>query len=281
MRCLSAAFLASLLIANTAYSQTADSASSEAARLDSLRSQFRVRVPPRAMFSALLVRSAPSMSANSPTAFGGSTGDAFIGASYATRARFVSEGDGVAAGGISLGSPTHAFGVDIILNSYSTVHSGFLKDAGIDFQLNRELPGNWGIALGWENPIHWGYKQINSPYAAISKWLQLKDADSDLLSAMMLTVGVGSGRFQSEASYEADRHRINVFGSVAVRVLAPLAVIADWTGQDLMVLGSVAPFARIPLVLSGGVADITRNAGDGPRVVFSGGFGFNILDWFR
>lgn len=281
MRCLSASLVASFLIANAAYSQTTDTASTGAGRLDSLRTQFRIRVPPRTMFKGLLPRSAPSMGANSPTAFGGSTGDAFIGASYATRARFVSAGDGVAAGGISIGSPARTFGLDIVLTSYSTVHTGFMRHAGIDLQLNRELPGDWGIALGWENPIHWGYRQSDSPYGAVSKWLQLKDTDWEPFSAMMITMGLGSGRFQSEASYSAGYNGVNVFGSVAVRLLPALAIITDWTGQDLMVLGSVAPFSRIPVVVSGGVADITGNAGDGARIVFSGGMAFNVLDWFN
>src|SRR5215210_3961672 len=159
MRCLPVSFLASFLIATAASGQTSDSTTSEAARLDSLRSLFRVRVPPSAIFNGLLVRSAPSMGANSPTAFGGTTGDAFIGASFTTRARYVSESDGVVAGGISLGNPVKTFGIDLVLTSFSTVRTGFMRTAGIDVQLNRELPGDLGIALGWENAVYWGDRQ--------------------------------------------------------------------------------------------------------------------------
>ena len=279
MRYLFASFLVLLLLADAGLGQTADSVPQDAGRLDSLRSQFLIPVPPRNMFKELLTRSSPSMGANSPSAFGGSTGDAFIGANYTRRARYVSVHDGAAAAGFSLGSPARSLGVDITVLSHSTVRTGFMRNGGIDLQLNRELPGSWGIAFGWENPINWGYEQTGSPYGVISKWLQLRE-DSELLSAMMVTLGVGSGRFQSEAAYLAGKHGINVFGSVAIRLSPALSGIADWTGQDLTVLGSIAPFNRIPIVVSGGVADITHNAGDGRRLVFAGGWSFNVLDWF-
>jgi len=55
---------------------------------------------------------------------------------------------------------------------------------------------------------------------------------------------------------------------------------ADWNGQDLFAGVSLAPSRRVPVVINAGVADLTRNAGDGPRFILSAGFGFRFLPPF-
>jgi hypothetical protein len=66
-----------------------------------------------------------------------------------------------------------------------------------------------------------------------------------------------------------------VFGNVAVRVAQPVSLIAEWSGQDLGVGVSVAPFKNIPLVITPAVRDIV-GAGDGPRFVLGTGFAFKF-----
>jgi len=59
--------------------------------------------------------------------------------------------------------------------------------------------------------------------------------------------------------------------SVGVRVLSPLSLIADWTGQDLMLGASIVPFVRLPLFIAPAFADVTGSAGDGARFVLGVG----------
>ena len=68
----------------------------------------------------------------------------------------------------------------------------------------------------------------------------------------------------------------NVFGSVGLRVVEPVSVIADWTGQDLTLGTSIAPFRNFPLVITPAVADVTGNAGDGARFILGVGFGYSF-----
>ena len=161
--------------------------------------------------------------------------------------------------------------------SFSTVRDGFFKRMGVDLELHRYLGSGFAIAAGWENAIKRGFQDTDpSHYGVVSKWLQLREDDSAPFSAVMLTFGVGDGRFRSEDDEDNDVSTANVFGSVGVRVLGPASIIADWTGQDLYLGGSVAPLKRWQLVLSSGFADVTGSAGDGARWVVSGGFAFHL-----
>lgn len=248
---------------------------------DSLRAQYLLPVPATLRIAPLRPRSSPSMGANSPIAFGGRTGDVFVGASATARARQVQAVDGTYGAGFSLGDPGRWVSLDVTVISFSSFRSGFWKRGGVDLQLSRDLPGGFAIAAGWETALHWGRTDGgSSKYAVVSKWLQLRD-DSQAFSAVMLTAGVGTGRFvYVDLASPTPPARANVFGSAAVRVAPPLSLIADWTGEDLTAMASIAPFRRFPLSVSAGFADITGRVGESPRFVASGGVAFNLGDVF-
>ena len=95
----------------------------------------------------------------------------------------------------------------------------------------------------------------------------------------MVSAGVGGGRFRSQDDVDNDVDGVGVFGSVGVRILAPVTLVADWTGQDLTVLGSLTPFRNVSLIVAAGFADITGYARDDrPRPVGSVSYGFNFLN---
>lgn len=240
----------------------------EAQAPDSLRARFRLAEPPVIEATSPARRPAPAMGANSPTAFGAAYGDAFVGASYTARARNVDAGDGAVAMGIGVGDPWRWVGVEVDVVSFSTLRSGWANRVGVDLIVHRLLPGGFGVAAGWESLLQRGYTDGDrSRYLVVSRWTQFRDDDSAWFSGLVLSAGVGDGRFRSFDDWQADRDRVNVFGSAALRVAGPVSVAADWTGQDLMLAGSVAPLARFPLVLSAGMADVTGRAGDGARFV--------------
>jgi hypothetical protein len=95
------------------------------------------------------------------------------------------------------------------------------------------------------------------------------------LSRVAVTAGVGTGQFQTESALDDDSDGVNVFGNVAVRVAQPVSLIAEWSGQDLGVGVSIAPFKNIPLVITPAVRDLV-GAGDGPRFVLGTGFAFKF-----
>ena len=278
---LPAVLLGALLLGGAPLTaQTGDEAA-PAGHPDSLRARFYVPEPPRDWGRDLRPHASPSLGANSPVAFGGRTGDVFAAASATARARQVQAVDGSYAVGFALGDPDRLVSLDVAVISFSSFRSGFWKRGAIDLQLSRSLPSGFSVAAGWEAPVTWGATDGGSSrYVALSKWTPLRERDDQAFSAVMLTAGIGDGRFQSIEAFSAGENGVGVFGSVGIRVAAPLAVVADWTGQDLTALVSVAPFRRLPLSLSFGMADLTGRVGETPRFVASGGVGLNLGELF-
>jgi hypothetical protein len=216
------------------------------------------------------------MGANSPGGFGARWGDAFVGAAYQANIRNSPASDGAVAAGVGLGNPWTLVGLDVAVVSFSTLRSGWGNRMGMDFKVHRILPGLIGIAVGWESALlRGGTDGLRSRYAAASRWFQLREDDA-VFSALVVSAGVGNGRFVRPDDWAAGE-RIGYFGSVAFRVAPPLSVIADWTGQDLALATSVAPFERHSVILVAGFVDLTGTAGDdGPRFVTSASYGFRF-----
>lgn len=216
----------------------------------------------------------PGMAANSPTGFGADWGYVFVAASYQARTRYLTNDDGAVGAGFGLGDARGAVGLQLGLISFSTLDSGFGKRGGVDLHLHKTLPADIGLAVGWESALHWGEDDSGSAqYVAASKWFTLSEDDRRPFSALMLSAGLGNGRFQLEDDMAAGEDALSPFGSLAVRVAAPVSLIADWTGQDLMLAGSLAPLKRHGVVVTAGMMDVTRTAGDGPRFVLGVSFG--------
>lgn len=260
---------------------------------DSLRAQFQLPVPPASTAAdALIYRTSPSMGGSSPSGYGASFGDFYIGATFTSRARDSQGVDGTMAMGIGLGDPQQWIGVDVDVFFFTTLGSGgrdirwaFGDRMGMDLVVHRYLPGDMAIAVGWENVLLKGFTDARrdplngaSRYVTVSKWWQLRESDSDWFSAAMLSVGAGDGRFQSEDSWLNNREEINGFASIGLRIAGPVAAVADWNGEDLLLLASVAPLPRFPVILTLGFADITGAAGDGARFVMSGGYSANLVE---
>lgn len=221
----------------------------------------------------------PAATIASPTAFGVQMGEAFVGATYQARTRFTHVRDGAGVIGVGLGDRDRYVGLEVALTSYSTLRGGGpLQTGGVSFKLHRALGPDWGIAAGVENAVLWGGSDTGrSPYLVTTRDFHLTADDTRPFSSIAATLGVGGGRFRSEQQIVNDRKTANVFGALGIQILQPVALTADWSGQDLLAGVSVTPIRRIPLVINAGWADLTRNAGDGPRFYVSAGLGFRWL----
>ncbi|MEH2111968.1 hypothetical protein [Nostoc sp.] len=137
------------------------------------------------------------------------------------------------------------------------------------------FPNNLAIAVGVENAATFGSPDGGSSvYGVVSKVFQLKNDITEPFSTVTVSLGLGGGRFRSEYDVQKGIDSVNVFSSVALRLAEPISLIADWTGQDLTIGTSIAPFQNIPFVITPAVADITGNAGDGARFILGFGFGY-------
>lgn len=222
---------------------------------------------------------APATSISTPTGFGASWGQVYAGVSLVNRARGNNQADGSATIGFGLGNPRRFLGLDVVTNIISLSDSGgqdaFAGSGSVDFKVHRVLPGAIGIAVGWENALAWGDAQNrdSSVYGVVSRAFPLQPNNLRNPMPLLLSLGVGGGRFRSEEAIRNQEGGVGVFGSAALRVTPQISLLANWTGQDLNAGVSFIPFAEIPFSLTLGAIDLTGSAGDGARFGLSLGYG--------
>lgn len=225
-----------------------------------------------------IVEASPSLTIFNPTGYGADRNTGYISATYQSRTRFVENDDGAVAIGFGFGDARELVGVEV---SY-TLASVFGENrdfgtGGFNVKVHREFPDDWAVAAGWNGVVFLGEDDgvEDSIYGTVTKVIRTRESIASPFSRVALTAGVGNGQFRSEEALEDDENSVNVFGSVAVRVAKPVSIIAEWTGQDLAVGASIAPFKNIPFVITPAVRDIT-GAGDGARFVLGAGLGFRF-----
>lgn len=223
------------------------------------------------------LRASPALSIVIPTAFGADRNTGFISATYQERTRFSDVDDGGLGIGIGLGDARNAVGVEL---SYAIASFGSNRDfgtGGFNVKVHRQLGNGWAVAGGWNGFLNIGDENDfeDSVYGVVSKIIRTREDINSPFSRVAITAGVGSGQFRTEDAVTDDEDNINVFGNVAVRVVQPVSLIAEWSGQDLGVGLSIAPFKNIPLVITPAVRDIV-GAGDGARFVLGAGFAFKF-----
>lgn len=216
----------------------------------------------------------PSVTIQTPSAYGKSWGSASVGLGLQSRTRFTDTADGVIGFGIGFGDAQKSVGLDV---SLGIVDLDNLQDGTISFKLHRRLPEDFAVAFGVKNVLTFGETDGGtSAYGVVTKMFRLQDSDTKSFSRLYVSVGIGGGQFRSESDINNKVDSIGVFGSVALRVAQPVNAIAEWTGQDLTLGLSITPFKNTPLVISPAVSDITGNAGDGARFIFGIGYGFSF-----
>ena len=259
---------------------TSQPAASNQQELQALQKQFTLpepRVVERPVPRALGL---PGSSVGSPSAFGADWGDVFAGFSFQERTRFTDKADGAVVAGFGIGDAQKLVGLEVAVTVFDLIDDTF-QDGGISFKLHHDFGDGFAVAAGVENAIIWGGLDTNSSaYGVVSKVFRFKDA-TQLFSTLTVNLGLGGGRFRSEDDVFDGDDSINVFGSAGLRVIEPISVIADWTGQDLNLGVSLVPFRNIPLTITPAIADVTSNAGDGARFVLSIGYGLSLTPPIR
>jgi hypothetical protein len=163
--------------------------------------------------------------------------------------------------------------------SFSTVNSGVGDRTAVDLHLHRALGDVWRLAVGWESVVA-GYRITRDSgenlYVVGSRWVQFRSDPNAPFGVAMLSLGIGSGRFQLKEEFYEERGGVGVFGSFGIRVAPPVTLIAEWTGQDLMLATSLTPFRNQHLAITAGFAEVTGAAGDGARFAIGGSLGYDF-----
>ncbi len=218
-------------------------------------------------------RASPSLSIAIPTGFGADKNTVFVSGTYQEQTRYTNDDDGAVGIGIGLGDAQKAVGVEL---SYTVASFGNNRDfgsGGFNVKLHRQFAQGWAVAAGWNGILNLGDGNDfeHSIYGTVSKIFRTQADITRPFSRIAFTAGVGSGQFRTEDAVDDDDYNVNVFGNVAVRIAQPVSLIAEWSGQDLGVGLSIAPFKNIPFVITPALRDIT-GAGDEARFVLGTGF---------
>jgi S-layer homology domain len=224
-----------------------------------------------------------------PSAFGLSWGNVFIGSSYqaSTRAALFlnppgtgqSRQDGAAYLGFGLGDARNFLGLETVATSYGTIFSGFLKNSSLSFKLHKQFGDNFAIAGGYENAVLLS-KNLDGGQTGygVASFVVNPDANVGFFSNTTISLGGGAGRFRNVGDIRNGKNSYGVFGSLGTRLSPNFSLVADWNGQDLNVGLPITVYlndsATIQLVPS--VVDLVNKETGGSRFTINGGLGFRF-----
>ncbi len=213
--------------------------------------------------------SSPALSIYIPVGYGADRNTLFFTGSYQNSVRRDDGSVGAGGIGVGLGDAAKAVGVELSYALETTDHD--FGDGGFNVKVHRLLGRDASIAAGWNGFLNIGRNDFEqSKYGVITKVFRTQESLDTPFSRVAVTVGVGDGQFRSNGAVHAGDNNVNVFGNVSLRVVRPVSFIAEWTGQDLGLGLSIAPFRNFPFVITPAVRDLA-GAGDGPRFVLGAG----------
>lgn len=223
-------------------------------------------------------KSSPGSTLGSPSAYGAKWGNSFAGLSYASQPDNADKADGSAVLGMGFGDPVRAVGLEMSIGIISLTDS-FADSGSVGFKLHKVIPeaGNLGVAVGWSNALKWGDAQQSKDtiYGVVTKRFALRPEANHQLP-LTISLGAGTGGFRSNGAIKAGENTPNVFASAGLQVIPELSLISNWTGNQLNLGVSAAPFRQIPLVFSMGVSDVTNITDGGSRFLFNVGYSLNF-----
>ncbi len=221
-------------------------------------------------------RGAPAITIANPYGFGGDGGKFFVGASFASDTRFRSlDSDGGMVFGAAFGNARKAVGLEL---SYTMASFGNNRDfgtGGFNAKIHRVIGRDAAVALGYNGFLNIGDDNDfeDSIYGVVTKIFRMRENLNSPFSRVAVSAGLGNGQYRTFEAFLDDDDQINVFGSLAFRVARPVSFITEWTGQDLALGLSIAPFKNIPLTITPALRDV---AGGDDSVHFALGVGLGF-----
>ena len=216
----------------------------------------------------------PGLTILSPTGFGVDNWTPFIGATFQSETRYSDTSDGGMVFGIGAGDAREAVGVEV---SYTVASFGGSRDfgtGGFNLRIHRRFSEDFAGAIGWNGIITTGDVDFeDSIYGVVTKIFTLNEDITQPFSRIAVNAGIGNGMFRTEDAVDDGDDTVGVFGGIAIRLAEPVSLITEWTGQDLAIGLSIAPFPNSNFVITPAVRDIT-GAGDEARFVLGGGISF-------
>ncbi|MEH2423350.1 MAG: hypothetical protein V7K48_21300 [Nostoc sp.] len=227
-------------------------------------------------------KAAPGSTAGTPSAYGASFGQAYIGGGLLTPiVKHKDREDGSLSLGFGLGNAAKSVGLEVNVN-ITSVGGGdsfdFGDSGGVGFKLHKYLGDGTAVAIGWSNPIKWGdvRKAKDTIYGVVTKSFLLQPDNQNNKLPLTVSVGLGSGAFRSKGALEADENTVNLFASLGLRVIPEVSLVSSWTGNRLNIGASFAPLKKTPIVINTIFTNVTDNIDTGLGFALSAGYSFQF-----
>jgi len=229
----------------------------------------------------------PGSSAGTPSGYGASAGQVYIGVGLFLPLEDDSDGfvDGSYSVGFGLGDPVKSVGLEVNAN-FTSAGGDALKGGEFDvgtsgymgLKLHKYFADGTAVALGWSNPLKWGESSNNKDtiYGVVTKAFPLLPNNANHKLPLTISVGIGNGGFRSLGARETDENNVNIFGSLGLRILPQASLVSSWTGNRLNIGTSIIPFKNTPFIINGIFTDVTRNFDTGLGLSLSAGYSFKF-----
>lgn len=221
--------------------------------------------------------SSPGLSIYIPVGFGADRNTVFIGGTYQNTTRNDDDDNNGNVGvGIGLGDADRLVGVELSYGFKNFNDENDFGEGGFNAKVHRRFGDSFSIAAGYNGFVNIGRNDFeHSRYGVITKIFRTRESIRDPLSRVSVTLGVGDGQFRSNGAIDAGDNDPNFFGNIALRIIRPVSFITEWTGTDLALGLSIAPFKGFPWVITPAVRDLAGR-GDDPRFVLGSGISFQF-----
>ena len=221
--------------------------------------------------------SSPGITIAIPSGYGVDGNTFFISGTFQERTRNSNSVDGGLALGVGLFDSRQAVGAEISYTIASFGNNRSFGSGGFNAKIHRRFSESFSVAVGWNGFLNIGDDNDfeDSIYGSATKIFRTRESVNQAFSRIAITAGAGTGQFRTEEDFLDDVSSVSPFGSVAVRIVEPVSFITEWTGQDLALGVSIAPFNNFNFVITPALRDIT-GAGDGARFVLGFGTSFQF-----
>lgn len=210
----------------------------------------------------------PPLGTSAQSGFGADWGSFFLGTSFVNHTPNTTVADGALFAGFGVGDARKNVGLEPTLIVQNL--DPFAQDLKASIKLHRMLSETFGISLGYEGIRLRGASDTpGSPFAAVTKIIRRSENDWDFLSVIGLHGGIGGGRFRLQEKGFPTGPDYSVFGSIGLRLWAPISVAAAWSGHDIDFAIPLAPFRSFRLTVVPSVTDIAGIAGRSTTFAFT------------
>jgi hypothetical protein len=214
-----------------------------------------------------------------PSGYGLNHGQAYLSGSVTNKRQLADERsgeriDGSYAFGVGFGDPNNGVGIESNVGILSSTPGDQDEAGNLGFKIHKRLDselGPVGVSAGASNVMPWGDPEaIKTSYYASASLITTQTRFPNLRPDLMITGGASTGA----RNYGQDP---GVFIGIGGKLADTASLSVSWSGDELVAGSTFQPDLRYPVMLSAGIADITK-ANDAQRLLFSISYMFQAFN---